>query len=171
MDKKQIEEMVKDFKLCCPCEMFTGYIDENGDMQGDKRCLADHACTKCGISTDLAKHLIKQGYCKINENTVIISKNQLAVLLKNASLEDILKLQENKVLCDGTDLDNYDYDEQGCIDCQDKVRKETAKEVLELLEPNCKGCDSTWHKGCLCLRASLAKKIAKHFGVDIGEWK
>ena len=68
MDKekqKQIEEMTKDFLLCYPCEMFSGYIDENGDIQGDKICLAGLDCTKCGITRDLANHLIGQGYRKI----------------------------------------------------------------------------------------------------------
>ena len=55
----------------------------------------------------------------------------------------------------------------------DKVRnaaiKETAEKILDLLVPDCKACDENWHSGCLCLRATLAEKIAKQFGVEIKE--
>lgn len=47
--------------------------------------------------------------------------------------------------------------------------KKTAREILELLVPDCKSCDENWHNGCLCLRATLAEKIAKQYGVDLGE--
>ena len=45
-------------------------------------------------------------------------------------------------------------------------RKETAEKILDLLVPDCKACDENWHSGCLCLRATLAEKIAKQFGVE-----
>lgn len=48
-------------------------------------------------------------------------------------------------------------------------RKETAEKILDLLVPDCKACDENWHSGCLCLRATLAEKIAKQFGVEIKE--
>lgn len=55
----------------------------------------------------------------------------------------------------------------------DKVRnaaiKETAEKILDLLVPDCKACDENWHSGCLCLRATLAEKIAKQFGLEIKE--
>ena len=51
----------------------------------------------------------------------------------------------------------------------DQARKETAREILDLLVPDCKICDENWHSGCLCLRATLAGKIAKQFGVEIKE--
>lgn len=55
----------------------------------------------------------------------------------------------------------------------DKVRnaaiKETAEKILDLLVPDCKACDENWHSGCLCLRATLAEKIAKQFGVEVEE--
>lgn len=50
-----------------------------------------------------------------------------------------------------------------------EVRKETAEEIIDMLIPNCEVCDENWHKGCLCLRATIAEKIAKQFGVEVEE--
>ena len=51
----------------------------------------------------------------------------------------------------------------------EQIRNETAEKILDLLVPDCKACDENWHSGCLCLRATLAEKIAKQFGVEIKE--
>ena len=48
-----------------------------------------------------------------------------------------------------------------------RIEKETAEKILDLLVPDCKACDENWHSGCLCLRATLAEKIAKQFGLDV----
>lgn len=48
-----------------------------------------------------------------------------------------------------------------------QARKETAEKILDLLVPDCKACDENWHSGCLCLRATLAEKIAKQYGVEV----
>ena len=50
-----------------------------------------------------------------------------------------------------------------------RIEKETAEKILDLLVPDCKACDENWHSGCLCLRATLAEKIAKQFGVEVEE--
>lgn len=50
---------------------------------------------------------------------------------------------------------------------QKHTRKETAKEIIDMLIPNCEVCDENWHKGCLCLRATIAEKIAKQYGVEV----
>ena len=50
-----------------------------------------------------------------------------------------------------------------------RIEKETAEKILDLLVPDCKACDENWHSGCLCLRATLAEKIAKQFGLEIKE--
>ena len=57
----------------------------------------------------------------------------------------------------------------GADEIEKQARKETAREILELLVPDCNSCDENWHNGCLCLRATLAEKIAKQFGIDLGE--
>lgn len=50
----------------------------------------------------------------------------------------------------------------------EKVRKIMAeREILDLLVPDCKACDENWHSGCLCLRSTLAEKIAKQLGVEV----
>lgn len=51
-------------------------------------------------------------------------------------------------------------------DIKTQSSKETAEKILDLLVPDCKACDENWHRGCLCLRATLAEKIAKQFGVE-----
>ena len=48
-----------------------------------------------------------------------------------------------------------------------RIEKETAEKILDLLVPDCKACDENWHSGCLCLRATLAEKIAKQFGLEV----
>ena len=48
----------------------------------------------------------------------------------------------------------------------EKVRKETAKEIIDMLVPPCERCDENWHKGCLCLRATIAEKIAKQYDLE-----
>ena len=50
-----------------------------------------------------------------------------------------------------------------------RIEKETAEKILDLLVPDCKACDENWYSGCLCLRATLAEKIAKQFGVEVEE--
>ena len=50
-----------------------------------------------------------------------------------------------------------------------RIEKETAEKILDLLVPDCKACDENWHSGCLCLRATLAEKIAKQFGLEMKE--
>ena len=50
-----------------------------------------------------------------------------------------------------------------------RIEKETAEKILDLLVPDCKACDENWHSGCLCLRATLAEKIAKQFGLEVEE--
>lgn len=50
-----------------------------------------------------------------------------------------------------------------------RIEKETAEKILDLLVPDCKACDENWHSGCLCLRATLAEKIAKQFGLEVKE--
>lgn len=51
----------------------------------------------------------------------------------------------------------------------DLGRKETVEKILDLLVPDCKACDENWHSGCLCLRATLAEKIAKQLDIEIKE--
>lgn len=48
------------------------------------------------------------------------------------------------------------------------AQKETAREIIEMLVPPCEVCDENWHKGCLCLRAKIAKKITEKYGINNG---
>lgn len=70
--QKQIEEMCRDYKCCVSCEMFGGYVNDNGEIV-DAHCIdrGDGHCEKCYISTTQATVLINQGYQKVevsNEN-------------------------------------------------------------------------------------------------------
>lgn len=58
--------------------------------------------------------------------------------------------------------------DEKCDTCIDRDKKNTAKEIIQLLSPDCEQCDENWHEGCLCLRATLAEKIAKHYGLEDG---
>jgi hypothetical protein len=49
------------------------------------------------------------------------------------------------------------------------VRVDMAMEIIEMLIPDCEVCEENWHEGCLCLRATIAEKIAKQYGVEIEE--
>lgn len=134
---KEIEEIA--INICKGCKPRTKCKNTNCTMSNIVAEYLYNAGYRKTFTSSLATNeqkAFKEGYNKgLEESKIVISKNQLAILVKNASkvisLEDIRKLQENKVLCDGTDLDNYDYDEQGCIDCQDKVRKEAVKDFTE----------------------------------------
>ena len=84
------------------------------------------------------------GYRKIPEDSVVLSREEYDELtLTKQSIFDMLEERD------------------------DKARKETAKEIIDMLIPNCEVCDENWHKGCLCLRAMIAEKIVKQFGVEV----
>lgn len=99
---KQIEEMVKDYKLCYPCEMFCGYVDKKGNLCGDISCILGNDCTKCDTSTYLARFLVKQGYRKIDEGSVVLTKDIVDHIRKETAkeiLQDLIcYIEQNKEL-------------------------------------------------------------------------
>lgn len=150
--EEQIEEMAigleEEFALC-------GTLSSCGTKR----------CSRC-----FSKYLYEQGYRKLPEDSVVLSR------------EEYKKLQEviTDLKYDKFDLKNKISEKDNkialleeTIDCikfnVDFARKETAEKILDLLVPNCKACDENWHSGCLCLRATLAEKIAKQFGVEVVE--
>lgn len=127
MDKeKQIEEIA--INICKGCKPRTKC--EN---------------TNCTMSNIVAEYLYNAGYRKINDNKIVISKEEYEKITKELVTEQRAKEIAQEFF--------------------GVVRKETAREILELLVPDCKSCDENWHNGCLCLRATLAEKIAKQYGV------
>lgn len=86
----------------------------------------------------IARELYEQDYRKVPEDSVVLSREEYIDLSRNYVGEQVAQ-----------------------------ARKETAEEILDLLVPDCKACDENWHSGCLCLRATLAEKIAKQFGVEV----
>lgn len=122
MEKDQIEEMAigleEEFALC-------GTLSSCGTKR----------CSQC-----FSKYLYEQGYRKLPEDSVVLSREEYIDLSRNYVGEQVAQ-----------------------------ARKETAEKILDLLVPDCKACDENWHSGCLCLRATLAEKIAKQFGVGVEE--
>lgn len=90
-----------------------------------------------------AKTLFEQGYRKVPENAVVLSEEELRQMVRART-----KCVDNKAI---------------------SVRKETAREIIEMLIPDCEVCDKEWYKGCKCFREKLAEKIAKQYGVEIEE--
>lgn len=88
----------------------------------------------------VAEEMYNKGHRKLPEDSVVLSREEYIDLSRNYVGEQVAQ-----------------------------IRKETAEKILDLLVPNCKACDENWHSGCLCLRATLAEKIAKQFGVEVEE--
>lgn len=83
---------------------------------------------------------------------------------------DTLKAENDKYVKDCIDyIATINKLENKVWEVEQQASKETAEKILDLLVPDCKACDENWHSGCLCLRATLAEKIAKQFGLEIKE--
>ena len=164
--EKQIEEMAREIakRDCYLYDKCTKKHKHNCVSQDPKIMLesSKHYIT-------IATWLVEADYQKVNENEVVIDKKEYELLMRNKSIEHIQEFAEiNGKLClvkDKMILKEYSPD------VVEFIRKETAREILDLLVPDCKVCDENWHSGCLCLRATLAEKIAKQYGVEIGEEK
>ena len=98
---------------------------------------------KC-LLKNCAKTLYEQGYRKLPDGATVLLVGENNRALDEKTIEYFVKHNE-------------------------QIRKETAEKILDLLVPDCKACDENWHSGCLCLRATLAEKIAKQFGVGVEE--
>ena len=148
MDKeKQIEEMARIFGSC---KIFPNCI----------------TCDRhCGIrgcyNRDRAKVLYEHGYRKINENEVVISKEEKQKLLKEMyeqgkfdALADLEK--DYKVVISKEQMQKIagDY-AKDCLTFYEQARKETAREIYEQLQ----GHGTTYVK----------KWIKEQYGVDLGE--
>lgn len=154
MEKDQIEEMAigleEEFVLC-------GTLSSCGTKR----------CSQC-----FSKYLYEQGYRKLPEDSVVLSREELS----KEPYNDFCKGCPNvRVRSSGMTDCCADYScEQfqkyaRLIELYEQSRKETAEKILDLLVPDCKACDENWHSGCLCLRATLAEKIAKQFGLEVEE--
>ena len=111
----------------------------------DDICLIDK--TSCDSSCRWARDaeaLYNAGYRKLPDGATVLLVGKYNQALDEKTIEYFIKHNE-------------------------QIRKETAEKILDLLVPDCKACDENWHSGCLCLRATLAEKIAKQFGVEIKE--
>ena len=154
MEKDQIEEMAigleEEFVLC-------GTLSSCGTKR----------CSQC-----FSKYLYEQGYRKVPEDSVVLSREELS----EEPYNDFCKGCPNvRVRSSGMTDCCADYScEQfqkyaRLLELYEQSRKETAEKILDLLVPDCKACDENWHSGCLCLRATLAEKIAKQFGFEVEE--
>ena len=92
---------------------------------------------------EVANCVINLGYRKINENELVISKEEyrkLKLKRKNA-----MAIETARKVCEHIENDNK------------KIRKETAREILE--------------RGKYCMPSGLREWIIEQFGVDLGEEK
>ena len=76
--EKRIEELVKDYKLCYPCDMFTGY--EVDGLMFCKGCATGNDCLTCGISTAAAKMLVKDGWINCKGKVVLSQEGYDALI-------------------------------------------------------------------------------------------
>lgn len=94
------------------------------------------------------------------EDSVVLSREEY----------DTLKAENDKYVKDCIDyIATINKLENKVWEVEQQASKETAEKILDLLVPDCKACDENWHSGCLCLRATLAEKIAKQFDLEIKE--
>ena len=118
----------------------------------------------------VAEEMYNKGHRKLPEDSVVLSREELS----KEPYNDFCKGCPNvRVRSSGITDCCADYScEQfqkyaRLIELYKQSRNETAEKILDLLVPDCKACDENWHSGCLCLRATLAEKIAKQFGVEV----
>ena len=129
--KDQIEKMAID-------------LEEEFVLCGTLSSCGTKRCSQC-----FSKYLYEQGYRKLPEDSVVLSREEYDEIKTYQSYIPEMKKAFDKI--------------------RNATIKETAEKILDLLVPDCKACDENWHSGCLCLRATLAEKIAKQFGVEIKE--
>ncbi len=142
MDKeKQSEEMAKAF-----CEV--AHYD----------FCKDTACYACPIKLFTVK-VYDKGYRKINENEVVISKEEYERLKRVETEKDRLyemKLDlENQLIQSG--LTEY----IGADEIEKQARKETAREILETVK-------ELYTTPYSCFRKNILK-VAEKYGVDVDE--
>ena len=136
--EKEIEEMARCIAFeLCPKRHAHANWGEKA------QCYSDNNFTECKQIKNVVDKLYNAGYrnCK---DKVVLSKEELNMLIGNIEKSSEIKAEE-----------------------LEKVRKETAREIIEMLVPPCEACDENWHKGCLCLRTTIAEKIAKQYRVEV----
>ena len=159
-------ELIPEGRQICPtCE--TRGNDKEKQIEEMARVLCRNQCTSCTGATCLAllncKALYEHGYRKINENEIVISKEEKQKLLKEmyeqgkfdaiADLEKeekvVIGKEEYEKLCH---LAYFGYD-----DAYEKGCKETAEKIYTFV--NSFGTNN-WER---------FKGFIKQFGVEIGE--
>lgn len=161
MNDKMIEEMAKDLEMV-EKEAYSKiaketqlYVKENHRYNSKENYSLAHTKT---IYELVAEALIKLGYTKnkIPEDSVVLSKEEYEgkEIVVEMSGSHKLRLTVGK------------FGEMGRV-IEEYTRKETAKEIINMLIPDCKYCDEDWHRGCLCLRETIAEKITNKYGVEV----
>lgn len=151
MDKeKQIEEMTRDLEKCC-------------EEKSTKSCYGN--CNNC-----TSRFMFNLGYRKINENEVVISKEEYA------SLKHFEKRVRGGVCLtqkEWFDFCNEDSNRRTClrIEEREKERKETARGILlKIKEVKTQDCGYTdWLDDTFF--GDEFMKLAKQYCVEIGEVK
>lgn len=143
--------------------------EEYDDLQGADEAFAKQYMANCILSAENKKLKKERNDYKQRYESLDKKFNQLVV----SSCEALAK--KSKVVRTKEEYNKLKNLEKYHITCEDvneyvsAARKETAREIIEMLVPPCEVCDENWHKGCLCLKAKIAEKIAKQYGVEVEE--
>ena len=116
------------------------------------------------LDKPIAEELLKHYQPKLPKDSVVLSREEFKNYCNLSVENEVLKEEKEQF---ENDVCNYEMNLQHLTGELEQVRKETAEKILDLLVPDCKVCDENWHSGCLCLRATLAEKIAKQFDIEI----
>ena len=119
------------------------------------------------LRREIARIYYKAGYRKFPKDSVVLSREEYEKLKRVEAEKD--RLYEIKLDLENQLIEKGWTEYEGADEIEKRISKETAEKILDLLVPDCKARDENWHNGCLCLRATLAEKIAKQFGLEIKE--
>ena len=155
-DKEQIEEIARDIaKKSC-------YLYDNCPKERKHNCISQDPELMLESSKNyvtIATWLVKEGYRKVGENEIVISKEEYEDIIKKiAELEQDLIHADEKVF----------YREQNLIFHEDKIkaqgRKETAEEILSAVLKTFPS-----DKKYTTISKITIKEIAQIYGVEIEE--
>ena len=153
--KKQIEEMAKDFNYQCktPCHQNDCY-------------------TRCG-TYKVCEMFYNAGYRKINENEIVISKEEYEGLKSQRYIiiNKQVKSGENVVNLPYYPVPEYEIKH---IPSEEEIRKETAREILDQIkflveERNSGNCDIEDLSVDGTILEEILNEQAEKYGIDLGE--
>ena len=111
----------------------------------------DEDCVGCDCNECETRALINAGYRKVGEDEIVLTKSEYENL-RLAQYNAQTTINENFLLA---------------LEKIEQAKKETAREIINMLTPPCKTCDANWHKGCMCLQKKIIKQLAQKYGIEL----